>query len=400
MADTNSQRIKECRVCNNKFFPSPLLLLENMPRYAQYLPDCNNLKNDFGVNLEVHQCSKCGLIQLNNDPVFYYKESIRATSVSKEMDEFRNIQFKSFINNYNLKNKRILEIGCARGENLLIMNNLGVLSSGIEFSNESVDFCKKNGLDVKKNYFDKKNKIFDDLFDGFFILNFLEHLPNINTVLRAILNNIRANAVGLIEVPNFDMIYKKKLFSEFISDHLFYFTKETLKNTLEFNGFEVIDCSSIWQNYIISVVVRKSKSSKIHYFNSNKNNLQFNLDSFVEHKSYIKNDIDLFLSKYKNKEVAIWGAGHQALAVISLFNLSEKIQYVIDSAKFKQNKFTSASHLPIFPPEKISEKPIEAIMIIAGSFSNEVAKILLEDTKNNIDICILRDDGIELIRGE
>ena len=126
MADTNSQRIKECRVCNNKFFPSPLLLLENMTRYAQYLPDCNNLKNDFGVNLEVHQCSKCGLIQLNNDPVFYYKESIRATSVSKEMDEFRNIQFKSFINNYNLKNKRILEIGCARGENLLIMNNLGI----------------------------------------------------------------------------------------------------------------------------------------------------------------------------------------------------------------------------------------------------------------------------------
>ena len=33
---------------------------------------------------------------------------------------------------------------------------------------------------------------------------------------------------GIIEVPNFDMILKKKLYTEFIRDHIYYFTKEIL----------------------------------------------------------------------------------------------------------------------------------------------------------------------------
>ena len=66
------------------------------------------------------------------------------------------------------------------------------------------------------------------------------NLSNINNVLRSINNNLIDDGVGLIEVPNFDMILKKSLFSEFISDHLFYFTKETLKSTLQYNGFKII----------------------------------------------------------------------------------------------------------------------------------------------------------------
>ena len=43
------------------------------------------------------------------------------------------------------------------------------------------------------------------------------------------------------------MILTAGLFAEFIPDHLFYFTRQTLTTLLESNGFEVLDCRPEWQ---------------------------------------------------------------------------------------------------------------------------------------------------------
>ena len=47
-----------------------------MPKAAQNMPDPYSVYLDRGVDLEVCQCSGCGLVQLNNEPVSYYKEVI------------------------------------------------------------------------------------------------------------------------------------------------------------------------------------------------------------------------------------------------------------------------------------------------------------------------------------
>ena len=64
-------------------------------------------------------------------------------------------------------------------------------------------------------------------------MSFLEHIPHPNETLSGIYNNLNDDAIGLIEVPNFDMILKNKLFSEFIGDHLFYFTEKCTRNVLQ-----------------------------------------------------------------------------------------------------------------------------------------------------------------------
>jgi len=179
------------------------------------------------------------------------------------------------------------------------------------------------------------------------------------------------------------MIIQKKLLSEFIIDHLFYFTKETLTTTFNFCGFEVIECKEIWHNYIISAIVKKRG--------------KLNLLLFKKHWEKIKIDIENFIEKLKNKKVCIWGAGHQALTVISLLNLSSKIAYIIDSAPFKQNKYTPATHISIVPPEFFYSNPVEGLIIMAGSYSDEVAKIIRKNFNKNIKVAILRNFGLEEI---
>lgn len=376
--------INNCRVCGHKFFDKPLLRYENMPKSAQFFPDKKTLKEDHGINLEIYQCSGCGLVQLNSEPVSYYRRVIRASSISSEMKDFRIKQFTNFLKKYSLIGKKVIEIGCGRGEYLSLMKRCDADTYGLEDSSESVELCKKNGLNVFKGFIQNDTvKVNNAPFDAFFMLNFLEHLPNPNLTLKGICNNLSDNAVGLVEVPNFDMILRKNIFSEFITDHLYYFTKDTLKSTLTINGLELIKCSEIFHDYIISAIVKKRK--------------KLNIPHFYKYQTKITKDIKEFLRRFKNKKVAIWGAGHQALAIIALINLTDKIRYVIDSAEFKQNKFTPATHISIVSPETLDSDPAEAIIVMTGGYSDEVAKIIQQKYGGKINIAILRDFGLEEI---
>lgn len=375
---------KECRVCGNKFFEGPLLHYENMPKGAQFLPDAETLANDKGAALEVCQCSGCGLVQLSNEPVPYYREVIRAAAFSDEMKEFRIKQFDGFVQKYSLKGRKIAEIGCGKGEYLSLMHQAGAEAYGLEYSEEAVIHCNKNGLKVSKGFIENADyKLKDAPFDAFFMLNFLEHLPDPNSTLRGIYNNLADGAIGLIEAPNFDMILQKKLFSEFIPDHLFYFTMETLSTMLKMNGFEVIECREVWHEYIISAIIkRKQKTGMSHFYS---------------HQEHLKNEIEKYILGFGEKKVAIWGAGHQALAVISMTNLAGKIRYVVDSAIFKQGRYTPATHIPIVAPDVLGSDPVNAVIIMAASYSDEVARIIRQRFDKKMNIAILRDFGLELL---
>ena len=221
-------KIDKCRSCDG--FLEVVLEFKNMPKSAQNFPTADKLGEDKGEDLEVCQCSMCGLVQLNNPPVSYYKEVIRAAAFSEEMRGFRVEQFRNFVEEYSLRGKKVVEIGCGKGEFLELMSSAGADAYGIEYSTESVNWCKRNNLNVEKFYIDSEdNKIPKYPFDCFFIMNFFEHLPDPNATLKCLYSNLSEDGIGLIEVPNFDMILEKNLFSEFISDHLFYFTKDSLR---------------------------------------------------------------------------------------------------------------------------------------------------------------------------
>lgn len=375
--------VYECRVCGREFFNEPLLRYSNMPKAAQNFPDATGLASEQGADLDVYQCTGCGLVQLSNEPVSYYREVIRAAAVSDVIKDFKTRQFTEFLHKYSLQGKKIVEIGCGRGEFLSLLSTLDVKAYGVEYAESAVHECLNGGLNVFRGYPDRgAGKLANGPFDGFLLLMFLEHMPEPNVALRVIYENLVDDAIGLIEVPNFDMLLRNKLFSEFISDHLLYFTKETLQTLLQLNGFEVMSCIEMRDDYVISVVVKKRS--------------RLDISCFYDCQVNITNDIDEYLKRFGTKRVAIWGAGHQALAIIALTGISSRIRYVIDSASFKQGKYTPATHVPIVAPETLHSDPVEAVIIMAASYSDEVARIIRQQFDLNMEVAILRDFGLEL----
>ena len=373
-----------CRACGGALFEEPLLHYGNMPRVAQYLPDAATLADDTGVDLEVLQCAGCGLVQLGNDPVPYYREVIRAAGFSKEMTDFRRTQFSAFVETQSLHGKKVLEVGCGGGEYLSILEQCGVDAYGLEYSKDAVERCVGNGLKVSKGFVDGPGIVLKGApFDAFLILNFLEHLPDQRATLRGIFNNLTDDGMGFVEVPNFDMIVRQKLFSEFTADHLFYFTRDTLSTTLSRNGFDIVECSEEWYGYIISAIVKKRPRLDLSQFRDTQTRLTAELSEYVH--------------RFNEKRVAIWGAGHQAFALMSMMDVVHRIRYVVDSATFKQGKYTPATHLPIVAPAALESDPVDAVIVMAASYSDEVAGIVREKFGSRMDVGILRDHGLEAV---
>lgn len=374
-----------CRVCDGALSASPLLGYENSPRSAQgFLGAIDDL--DDSVNLEIFQCTYCGLVQHSLEPVPYYKEVIRAVAFSREMGEFRVEQLRNWVKESNLEKKTILEVGCGRGEYIDLLISAGATKvSGIEYAQQSVVTAREKCPQIYQGYLDIDFEMPGDFkFDAFTIFSFLEHWPNPNQGLRLIHSVLSEGGVGLVEVPNFELILNKGLYSEFTTDHIFYFDRKSFTFLLEKNGFEVVSIESVWYDYILSAKVRKRPL--------------LDVKNFLNIQSRIKSQLTEFISQHGAGEVAIWGAGHQALAVIAMAKVANQVKYIVDSAPFKQGKFTPATHLPIVSPEHLNTKPPKAIIVMAAGYSNEVVRILLSNYPHIKHIAVLREDQLEVVQ--
>lgn len=373
----------QCRVCGTRLPAAPALTLRNMPGAAQNLPDADTLANDRGCDLHLHECDACGLVQIPGEPVPYYKEVIRAAAFSSDMRAFRAAQLARWVESHGLQGQRILEVGCGKGEYLELLSACGVQATGLEYAQASVAHCRRAGLDVLRGFPTRAGGALPaESFAAFMTLNFMEHWPRPVETLRAIRDSLVPGGIGLVEVPNFDMVLQERLYSEFISDHLSYFTRDSFAFALHRAGFEVLSMDSVWHDYILSAVVRKRGPT--------------DLSALTRHGATVTQALRSFVGRFPPRTVAVWGAGHQALAVLALAELGSDIRYVVDSAPFKQGRFTPATHIPIVAPDHLAADPVEAVIVMAAAYSDEVARLIRERHGLGVPVAILRAHGLEL----
>ena len=381
----DSTNTKKCLLCNNDKHFVKLMELNNMPGSAQNLPSENELNKDSGETLVLEQCLDCGLVQFRCNPVSYYKDVIRAGGTTSTMKELRLNQYKDFINRFNLNGKKIIEIGCGRGDFLHFLNEFDVEAVGLENKLESIEYAKNNWggkpLNVLQGFADENlGVIKDGPFDAFLSFNFLEHQPNPNSMIQAIYDNTTSDAVGLITVPSLEYIINNNGYYELIKDHIAYYSFDTLRILMNKNGFEVLH-EGIINRDTLSIYVKKRQSLNLTNLNNN--------------KKLLDDSIKQLLSK--SNKIAIWGASHQGFTLAATSELNGKIEYIIDSAKFKQGKYSPASHIKIVPFEYFDKHPVDTILIVAPGYTNEIYQIIREKDKN-IKVYSLRSSSLEELK--
>lgn len=374
----------KCIVCGAELFEEPLFELDNMPATAQNIPTKDELLDDSGMRLCLCQCKGCGLVQFDCEPVDYYRDVIRSGGYSTTMVNLRRQQYKHLIDKYMLEHKKFIEIGCGRGEFLSVLKEFSVEIYGIEHKKDLVEVAKADGLIVEEGFVGDANvQLENGPFDVFLSFNFLEHQPNPNGMLQGIYNNLTEDGMGLITVPSLEYMLKNGSYYELIRDHIAYYTFATLRFLLEKNGFEILE-QDVLNRDTLSVVVKKKKKLVLDKFKSSYTDLCDDLNCYIK---------DLMNS---GKRIAIWGASHQGFTIASTVGLTGRIEYIIDSAPFKQGKYAPASQIPIISPEEAISNPTDVIIIIAPGYTDEIANIIRNRFDRPVEIAMIQSERLQI----
>lgn len=400
--DFYGMRDKICIVCGNPLTEEPLMVLEGMPASAQDIPSKEELKEEKGISLNLCQCSSCGLVQFDCQPVEYYKDVIRSGGYSTTMVNLRTRQYRHLIETYHLEGKKLIEAGCGQGEFLSVLSNFPVEAYGIENRESLVAMAKEKGLNVWKQ-FAKEGEILapgdgsvNGPYDGFLSFNFLEHQPNPVSMLRCLADNLQDEGLGLITAPSLEYILEHDGYYELIRDHLAYYTFDTLRYTAEEAGFEVLEEEMINRD-TLSVIVRKKKQPAKR--EDDKKAVKIDVSGLIKSQDTIGSEMDQLIKELEagGKRLAVWGASHQGFTLASTTRIGTFAKYMIDSAPFKQGKYAPASHLPIVPSEHFMTDPVDAILIVAPGYTEEIAGIIKEKFGRDVEILALKSNHLERI---
>ncbi|MDR0924697.1 MAG: methyltransferase domain-containing protein, partial [Hungatella sp.] len=385
-------RDRICIVCGRPLGEKPLMTLTDMPASAQDIPAREELEEEQGITLSLHQCQACGLVQFDCEPVAYYKDVIRSGGFTTTMVNLRKSQYRHFIDKYHLEGKKLIEAGCGQGEFLSVLSEFPVKAYGIENRESLVGLAREKGLTVWKQFAAEGEVLASGdgsaagPYDGFLSFNFLEHQPDPVGMLRCIADNLSEEGVGLITVPSLEYILQYDGYYELIRDHLAYYTFDTLRYAVEMAGFQVLEEEMVNRD-TLSVIVRKRKQSE-GKLNDSKKGTPVDISGLKESVDTIGRELEELAGRLKDqgKSLAIWGASHQGFTLASTTVIGRFARYIIDSAPFKQGKYAPASHLPIVPPDHYHKDPVDAILIVAPGYTDEIAGIIQGKFSRNVEI--------------
>lgn len=375
---------KECIVCGGKLFKEPLYVHRNMPQCVQNLPDISTLQDDRAVDLELFQCSMCGLIQFDCEPVEYWKDSTRAGERSEALIKMNQDHFRHFIEGFGLQGKKVIEIGAGKGGFLQTLSemNYNLQLYGVENNEDFVHMAneKLEGT-VYSGFLDNRDfHLKGAPFDAFYCFSYPARIVNPNDMFSCVRNNLTEGGYGFVRSISAEYISNGDGFFEVTHDLYAYYSQESLQIMLQQNGFKVLE---IWNSmpYVCAIVQKR---------------LPYDMKGkWSKAESKIKEIRDFAEACTKDgRKLAVWCASHYAFTVISVCGIGDRISYIIDNAEFKQGKYAPASHVPIVSPEHFTSEQADTILILSDFYVKEIVHEIRTKISKTVFIYSMNDGGI------
>jgi len=204
------------------------------------MPDRKFFREDFFTIVE---CERCGLGFVNPRPTLseiqkYYPAKYYQGPPTKSHERYLNRRFSaeaSFLKSLEdgRGRRKLLDVGCANGDFPRFMAARGWEVEGVENSQSSqriTDFT------IYTQEFDKI-PVNEPRYDAVTAWAVLEHVHDPMAYFRKAAEVVKKGGVFVFLVQNFHSVASRYLFCEDVPRHLYFFTRETVRQYLEKAGF-------------------------------------------------------------------------------------------------------------------------------------------------------------------
>ena len=333
-------------------------------------------------------CKACGFIyNASFDPALLeYSERYDPTQAfSGTFNAWHRQLATDVIERFGLQGKRVVEIGCGKGEFLHLLAEIGgVKGVGFDPSYEpSRDVAiTDTGLEFVADFYSEKYA--DVKGDAVCCKMTLEHIaPSrefIDMVRRAVGDD--PETIVLFQVPDMRRILEEAAFWDIYYEHCSYFSAGSLARLFRRCGFDVSDVRREYGDQYLMLVAKPTVGSASTAL-AEEDDLQLLQDlvvQFAERFASIRSEWTERLARYRSagKRTVIWGSGSKGVAFLNTVGTDAGVEYVVDINTFRQGHFMAGTGQQIVGPQFLVDYKPDVVVVMNPIYRDEIERDLAE----------------------
>jgi 2-polyprenyl-3-methyl-5-hydroxy-6-metoxy-1,4-benzoquinol methylase len=381
-----------CPVCNT---PHLKLFFE-----MSHVPSsCNTLwatrkaaQNCDRGDIQLAFCLSCGFItNIAFDPMCleYTQDYENSLHYSPRFQSYAEALAQQLVERYSLYDKRIVEIGCGKGDFLMALCQLGN-NHGIGFDPTYVERSEHSSmLDHVKFIRDFYSDLHEDFRANFIACRqVLEHVVQPTNLLLVLRNSIgdRLDTTVFFEVPNALLTFQEMAVWDIIYPHCNYFSPHSIARAFINCGFEPIEVTETFEGQFLCIEARpvvKAVSSH-HPHPQELEAFAAEIAAFTSKFNSLMQVWQQKISDFKRlgKRVVVWGAGAKGITFLNVLTSPTErepaIEYVVDINLRKQGMYVPGSGQLIVDSTFLCDYQPDVILVMNPIYVDEIRSQTIE----------------------
>lgn len=343
-------------------------------------------------------CSKCGFItNVAFEParLEYTQDYENSLHCSARFQDYAQSLAKRLIERHNLHDKDIIEIGCGKGDFLLLLCELGN-NRGVGFDPSyvpEINYSQAKGrVEFIQDFYSERYTNYQG--DLICCRHTLEHIQNPKDLLKPLRQAIgdRLNTPIFFEVPNSLHTFRHLAIWDIIYEHCSYFTPISLAHTFSSCGFRICELTEEFDGQFLSLEallaegvtsITDKQQNQVQQLTNDINSFATNFKHKVETwKSQLKQ------LKSKGKRAVVWGAGSKGITFLNILNIQEPVEYLVDINPRKQGMYAAGTGQQIVSPEFLENYQPDVVLVMNPIYQSEIQQIVKSLGLNPEFICV------------
>ncbi len=288
------------------------------------------------------------------------------------------------IDDFDLREKSIVEVGCGDGTFLRLICERGN-NKGYGFDPSAPDDSlvdQPTGVRIIRDYF---SDAYSDVGVDFLCSRHtLEHIWDPMTMLGPLRQSLDASP-GIpifFEVPNGLYTLENLFIWDIIYEHTAYFTDCSLRFVFERAGFDVDKTYETFSGQFLCIEARVgggrvSKTGSLPV-NPPKPSMGTVIDRFTRgYRAYVEQwRRTLEQLESSDKKVVVWGGGSKGITFLNLFASTGFIEHVVDINPKKHGMYIAGAGQEIVAPERLADIKPDTVIIVNPVYKDEIEATL------------------------
>jgi SAM-dependent methyltransferase len=332
-------------------------------------------------------CDACGFISnLAFDPALteYSGRYEETQGFSPTFNAFHRALAKRLIERYDLHGKEIVEIGCGKGEFLMLLCELGG-NRGVGFDpgvhQERIQGPAAGLVRfVPDFYSDAHADVQGDLFACKMTL---EHIAPVGEFVRTVRRAIgeRLGTLAFFQIPETTRILVDCAFEDIYYEHCSYFTPGSLARLFRASGFEILDLSTEYQGQYLTLEARAAAEPVVQAplpQEIDLERLRELVASFPARFAAKRAEWEGRISEAsaRGHRIVLWGSGSKAVSFLTTLELGNAIRYAVDINPYRHGHFLPGTGQEILAPESLKRYQPDLVVIMNAVYRDEIARDL------------------------